>query len=255
MAYLRPYVGLILMALLIGGCAGNASFKNAKLGILKNEPSETVSGQFTKPQGKGPFPAVVLLHSCGGMLAHMTEDWPNFFTKHGYATLAVNTFGSRGFDRCPAAKHLAGMTMWRDAYGAWDYLASRADIDPDRIAVMGFSVGAQAVETIAGQYLKTRKNKTFRAGISMYGRCDIDGTPAFPVLEVIGEKDQYSFSCSSGPGVTAKIIKGAHHAFDQPNLRSGRVVSGNHVAVYDPAATTIAENLTLEFLKTHLRKK
>ena len=244
------YVCLAVTSLFVAGCVTDVSFRNANLGVRNDIPVQTVSGLFAKPDGKGPFPAVVLLHTCGGVLPHVSDDWPNFLTGHGIATLTVDTFGSRGAGRCPEAREFGGVHMWRDAYGALDYLANRPDIDGSRIGVMGFSLGASAVEAIAGHKLKSPENRNFRAGISLYGQCVIDGTPTFPILFLIGDQDRNSASCPSppGPGVSVEILKGATHAFDNTVLTSRRIVSGGHSSIYDADATEKARRIALAFL-------
>ena len=93
-------------------------------------------------EGRGPFPAVVILHSCGGFTSHVTNDWPSYLTGLDYVVLSVNTFGSRGYVRCPNPYHFDRATFVKDAYGALDYLAAQPFVDGNRIAVMGFSLGA-----------------------------------------------------------------------------------------------------------------
>ena len=47
-----------------------------------------VTGVLTKPPGDGPFPSVVLLHTCGGLTGHVAKDWPEFLTAQGHVALA-----------------------------------------------------------------------------------------------------------------------------------------------------------------------
>ena len=50
---------------------------------LSGEEARSVKGLLFKPEGEGPFPAVVLLHTCGGMKYHVSRWWPEFFVKLG----------------------------------------------------------------------------------------------------------------------------------------------------------------------------
>ena len=144
--------------------------------------------------------------------------------------------------------------MWRDAIGALDYLAGRPDIDPDRIGVMGFSLGAMAIETFAVQDLKSPSGRNFAAGIALYGRCDFYGEPPFPLLEIIGDKDKNVDSCPDGTysRVSVDIIPGATHAFDNDRLTTMRVVSGGHSSIYSWSATKKARELTRIYFAKHL---
>ncbi|MCH9052154.1 MAG: dienelactone hydrolase family protein [Proteobacteria bacterium] len=246
----------MIVVLVLTACATGVSFQNAKLG-LSNDPTEKVDGLLAKPSGKGPFPAIVLLHTCGGVQPHVSEDWPAFLTKNGYAALTVDTFGSRNAGRCPDAYYLRGITMARDAYGALDYLAGRPDIDPDRIGVMGFSLGAMAIEEFAMEYVKSPGGRNFKAGIVVYGRCQVFSEPPFPVLEIIGDQDRNSFNCLQGPfppRLTVEVIPGAHHAFDVSQFTTMRTVSGGHSAIYSWTATKKARELTRKFFAKHLAR-
>jgi hypothetical protein len=53
---------------------------------------------FSKPDGAGPFPAVLLLHGCHGLVPivlRTSPDWASFLNAHGYATLIVDSFTPR----------------------------------------------------------------------------------------------------------------------------------------------------------------
>ncbi len=144
--------------------------------------------------------------------------------------------------------------MWRDAYGALDYLAALPEIDPNRIAVMGFSLGGMAIESIAEQSLTSPSGRNFAAGIVVYGFCSVSGEPPFPVLEIIGDKDVHSGYCTVGSrdNVQVEILPGVYHGFDQPQIVGKQTVSGGHTAKYDKSATNRARQLAVEFLDRHL---
>ena len=46
------------------------------------------------PAGRGPFPAVVILHGCGG-LSPQLERWSRWFADRGYVGMVVDSFGPR----------------------------------------------------------------------------------------------------------------------------------------------------------------
>lgn len=93
--------------------------------------------------GTSRLPAVVLLHGSGG-IGGSVVGWAQYFNELGVATLVVDSFTARGiastvFDQA----QLGRLSMTVDAYRALDVLARHSRIDPARIAVMGFSRGAQ----------------------------------------------------------------------------------------------------------------
>jgi dienelactone hydrolase len=90
-------VSACLLALTAVGTvfASEVRFPSAKLEA--SDPDTTISGQLYKPDGAGPYPAVVLLHTCGGLSQHMTHDWPQFLVGLGYVVLSVDTLSPRGY--------------------------------------------------------------------------------------------------------------------------------------------------------------
>ena len=57
-----------------------------------------LTGELQKPDGDGPFPAVVMLHRCSG-LERFKRDydiWAKRLASWGYASLQVDSFGPRG---------------------------------------------------------------------------------------------------------------------------------------------------------------
>src|SRR5512140_1480438 len=55
-----------------------------------------LTGRLKNPGGVGPFPAVVLLHGCGGISQRRDHRWAERLTGWGYVTLQVDSFGLRG---------------------------------------------------------------------------------------------------------------------------------------------------------------
>lgn len=267
----KTLISAFITFVLAGCVSTGAGFKNVPLGSSDDAKIESITGILSKPSGKGPFPAIAILHTCGGVMPHVSEDWPRFLNAQGYVTLTVDTFGSRLAGKCPYARYLQGKPMVRDAYGALEHLASMPDVDGNRIGVIGFSLGAMAIELMATNFHSPRKITTpsaltFAAGISVYGRCEFTREADFPVLAIIGDHDKHHMSC---PGVTnkllgikspsvsnvsANILPGAYHGFDNSVLTTMRVVSGDHKAVYDGNATRTAEKLVARFFGQHLGK-
>src|SRR5580704_19127852 len=67
-------------------------------------PAEGVTLHATlyRPDGDGPFPAVVALHDCGGLthrpatLQQLYTEWANLLVAHGFVVLFPASFASRG---------------------------------------------------------------------------------------------------------------------------------------------------------------
>lgn len=248
------------VALAIVGCrttAGTpAAFPNIGTGP-DNKGTQQILGAFAKPEGQGPFPAVVLMHSCGGVDQHL-DVWSGFLTSKGYAALVVDSFGSRKLGACPngtSPLYFSAAEMVSDAYGALDYLAARPDIIADRIYVMGFSLGGWTVNEMAKKPSFSRAKRNFRGGISVYAPCYYRGRLTFPALAVIGSLDgpelascQLALERKPSPDVDVHILNGVYHAFDQYPGAPLRKDHGGRPMRYDSGAVRQTEELVAAFL-------
>ncbi len=91
-------------------------------------------------------PGVLLLHQRGGR----KENWTSFaqlLQKSGYAVLAVD-FRGHGQSK--------GVVNWwgadQDVITAFDYLKARPEVDPQRMALIGASIGTQEAITFAAAH-------------------------------------------------------------------------------------------------------
>ena len=189
--YIKPVL-LTIASLVLVGCVGDGlSYPSAK--IYPNDTDTTkIFGFLFKPKEPGPSPAVVLLHHCGGVTGLVTEDWPGYLTKLGYVVLTVDSYGSRGVQRCTRENLFETQSnMIKDAYGALDALAKLPFVDGNRVAVVGFSEGANVInKRIISWKLDRKEDLQFKAAISFYGRCTgmrLYGKDDIPSLQIIPE--------------------------------------------------------------------
>lgn len=260
MRYLAHVVLLVLIALALASCQTTGTgvrFKTSQM----DDSGVVVSALTFKPEGKGPFPAVVLLHTCGGYQQHVTQDWPAFLTGLGYYVVSVSSYRPRGYSYCYEGR---GVTLAQaaDAYGALAYLRTRPEVDADRVAVMGFSAGGFAInDYVVSARRVWQIEHDFKAAISLYAGCNgligTYGEDSMPLLQIAGEEDlRLAASCEYAASVTAvelHVIDGAYHAFDQPQIKSIRSDNKGNPMLYSYVATREAQELTKVFLAKHLR--
>jgi dienelactone hydrolase len=126
---------------------------------------ERVPAYFARPEGKtGRLPTVLFNHSHGGDYTVGKEefiagrrylqppDYAKQLTSLGYNALCIDhwAFGGRRVRGTESAifKHMlwSGQVMWGmmvyDSIRALDFLASREEVDPNRIATLGISMGS-----------------------------------------------------------------------------------------------------------------
>ena len=125
-----------------------------------------------RPDGDGPWPVIVDVHG-GPESQRRTQFAPTtqFFLARGFAVLAPNVRGSTGYGK--AYCHLDDRELRMDAVADLDaaagWLAGRADVRADRIAVMGQSYGG--FMTLSA--LVTYPERWF-AGVDVVGIADFE---------------------------------------------------------------------------------
>ncbi len=119
----------------------------------------TLAGTLTVPQGKGPFPALVLITGSGphDRDASHLEHRPflvlaDYLTRRGIAVLRYDDRGI-GKSKGDFVKSTS-QDFQRDARAALDYLGSRSEIDPGQIGLCGHSEGGILAALVASNHPK-----------------------------------------------------------------------------------------------------
>jgi dipeptidyl aminopeptidase/acylaminoacyl peptidase len=124
----------------------------------KARDGETINGYVTVPNGEGPFPLVVMPH--GGPYVAETVDrfdeWPQLLANNGYMVLQPQYRGSQkyGLDFYKSAfinGSEAGRAMQDDKDDGALYLVKQGLVDPDRMAMFGWSYGGYAALVAAAR--------------------------------------------------------------------------------------------------------
>jgi dienelactone hydrolase len=250
---MRTHCALAILGfMLLCGCAGTAG-----LTISTTAPDgaqEQIPASLSKPEGNGPFPAVVMLHDCSGLgmsSSGAPGRWAKELVGRGYVVLVPDSFVTRGFgggvctDSSPKRLDVGPMRRVRDAYAALAYLRTLPFVDARHIGVMGGSHGglttlaAMAAPASDADPLAQSKREGFAAAVALYPGCNgprigswraSSGEayrPVAPVLILVGEKDDWTpaepcsklarASQAAGYPVSLKIYPGAYHSFDSYN--------------------------------------
>lgn len=104
----------------------------------------TIAGVLRVAQGSGRLPLVVLVPGSGGINAS-ADVWGRQFESMGISTFMMDSFAGRGIvNTVVDQSQLGRLNMILDLYRSLTALAAHPRVDPNRIAVMGFSRGGQA---------------------------------------------------------------------------------------------------------------
>jgi len=275
------------LALALAGCISLP--ETTPINFKALESSVNVAGsQLFKPAGRdagaGPFPAVVLLHTCGGM-GSAIYDWRVRLNDAGYTVLMVNSHLPRRVgNNCQGPLSAVSIDdVAADAAHAIAYLRSRADVRGDRIAIMGFSQGAMVGLRLTSAAYQARIKlgvRGLKAVVAYYPKCTALGMlyPSLmsenlrfdlksPTLMFLGRKDDDTpwQQCANpadrmiaaGRPLRYKIYENATHAFDSRYNGAGRYVThgsrGQFFYRYDEAATRNSWRRARAFLDLHLK--
>jgi carboxymethylenebutenolidase len=193
---------------------------------------ETVRGVLYTPAGKGPFPALIVIHEWWG-LNDWVKDQASKLSDQGYVTLAVDLYRGK-VATTPDMAHeiMRGVPedrAKRDLHAAFEYLASLPTVKPDRIGSIGWCMGGGYSLDLALQ------EPTLAADVINYGHLATD-TEALkkinaPILGLFGAQDHgitpddvKKFGAALdqlGKKIDVTIYPDAGHAFENPNNKDG----------------------------------
>jgi predicted acyl esterase len=125
-------------------------FSYREVEVRFHQGGVTLAGTLYLPREPGPYAAIVFLHGSGEEERGGFRHYATLFARHGVAALA--------YDKRGAGESSGG--TWdttydgyaRDAEAALRWLASRDDIDPARLGVLGLSEGGWVAPLVAGVY-------------------------------------------------------------------------------------------------------
>lgn len=262
---MRRLLAILLLFLPVGGTAAQTvHFPSVAVGSTPAGPE--ITGWLYRPDGPGPFPAIVLAHSCAGANAN-TEAWARRLVSWGYVVLAPDSFGPRGRTQvCTAPNVITPDLRVTDVAGALGFLATRPEVIKDRIGLIGHSHGGSTTLRSAQKRFGFAA-LGLRAAVAYYPGCRtaFDYAVDVPLLILIGDRDDWTpaDNCrrlqAAGferPELVEIIYyPRAYHAFD---TRAGdRNVPGapgkTHHLAYDPLAAPDAEARTKAFFEKFLR--
>ncbi len=170
-------LGFAALLLHAGLCAGVDIAIPISDPVIRQIPARTL-----KPEGGGPFPAIVLLHDCSGFGARSSGGpgrWAKVLVDHGYAVILPDSFTPRGHPdgicTVPFQQRHGEVTprhRAEDAYATLAVVKTLPYVAPDRVGVMGASHGGAS--TLATMAAPQAAQKGFIAAVALYPGCAIN---------------------------------------------------------------------------------
>ena len=211
-----------------------------------------LSAFYARPEGEGPFPAVVVIHEIFGLNDNI-RDIASRFAAEGYAALAVDLFAGRNRALC-MAQMMGGMLFNSLEHGgvknlkaALSFLSQQPGIDSGRVGAIGFCMGGGLAIAWACS------DDRLGAIAPFYGMNPRPLEAVKRACPVVGSYPEKDFTAGAAKKLDAelseanvphdiKIYEGAKHSFF--NDQGG---------AYDASASADAWERTLEFFGAHLR--
>ena len=195
-----------------------------------------------RPEGAGPFPAVIGLHNCtglnntAGVMGARYRDWGERLAKDGFVVLLPDSNGSRGLgSQCGANQRSLRVDHERlaDAVAARVWLQQQSFVAADRVSLLGWSSGAIAAlwAVRARTQIQASDGPDFRSAVALYPGCrrlfNAAWSARVPTLILIGRADDQSSAAACqqmvagtrgrSARVAIHVYPGAYHDFDHPN--------------------------------------
>jgi dienelactone hydrolase len=248
-------LGLVAPLLASEAQAESVTFPSVAAGRIAAGP--TLTAWVYRPAGSGPFPAVILLHTCGGVDS-LTEKWGKRLAGWGYFVVAPDSLGPRGLTNvCKGG--FAPVERVADVAGALDFLATRPEVIKGRVAAIGQSHGG-SLAIAAVQKGFNLGARGLRGAVAVYPGCNAETQKniALPLLILSGEKDDWTPAapCQAlqaavpPPRLEVVVFPGASHGFDNDQVMQATVQcnKGNCHMAYDAKADQETANRTKAFL-------
>jgi len=235
-------------------------------------PYSSLEMAIYKPDGAGPFPALVLVHTCGGLRPEI-QDWAKHALERGYVAFVIDSLGPRGVKSVCIPP--SPVNIWRgvkDAFQALEHLQRFDFVDQSRVGLMGFSWGGMVGLLASSRSVAaTFSSKRFASVASFYPACYFStarGAVEFlrpdtdrPTLVLMGELDNETPPADCLPRLETLKGKGAPvswhlypkttHCWDCASLDNLTKTDfqGNRVTYrYDSAVTRDSARRAFEFL-------
>ncbi|PKH09331.1 dienelactone hydrolase family protein [Moritella sp. Urea-trap-13] len=263
--YSSEIVAILLFFVMVSEPASSASWISFNTAPVNEQGSTSIRGLVSKPEGDGPFPAVIIAHGCFGVEPNH-HIWAQRLNNWGYVAMIVDSFSSRGVSTvCESPNQVSPETRACDIYGAAAYLRKQSFVSPQKIGMIGFSHGGWTALYVAQDYLPEQAaEEPIQAIVSYYPWCESSSlkTTASPLLILSGKADDwtpvkrcYAYIDAQDRGyskhISLQVFDKAYHGFDDSSMIPPVIYEGYTIA-YDQSAAEASIIAVKAFLERHL---
>jgi dienelactone hydrolase len=231
---------LVSVLVLAFALAGGQAVASGPEPIEFRDGDTTLRATIYRPDGTGPFPAIIGMHDCAGLMnpagaiASKYREWAQLLVKDGFIVVFPESYSSRGMgNQCATRNRPVRPDRERvaDANAARRWLEQQPDVRADHISLIGWSNGGSSVLWAVRPQHKKDDKPDFRSAVALYPACRRLDTTAWstrvPTLILIGAADDAAspIDCERmvagakgrSARITIVVYPGAFHDFDHPN--------------------------------------
>src|SRR5262252_949641 len=184
----------------------------------------TLHATLYRPEGPGPFPAIVALHNCGGLTqrpnteAQLYSKWADKLVADGFVVVFPDSFGSRGLGSQCRERHRT-VHAWRervgDANAARLWLQKQSYVRGDHVSLLGWANGAvTALWAIRLNTAVHHDASDFRSAVAFYPSCrrllQSAWSARVPSLILVGSADDWTPASTCQQMVAGARGRSAH---------------------------------------------
>ena len=225
-------ITVVLLTTLFVLAFPSASFAADGKSVSYKSGDETVQAMLYTPAGKGPFPAIIVIHEYWG-LNDWVKEQASKLADQGYEALAIDLYRGKVATTPDMAHELMrGVPedrAKRDLHAAFEFLQSQPNVKKNRIGAIGWCMGGGYSLDVALQ------EPTLAAAVINYGHLATDPEALkkinAPILGLFGGQDRgitpddvHKFEAAMkqlGKKIDVNIYDDAGHAFENPNNKDG----------------------------------
>ena len=258
MSQYRYIFALLVLVVSLTGCASSGS-SSGSLALVDTQSKPQFKMDIYRPPTEAPYPVVIDMHGCSGIVESRKNLWIERMRDWGYALIKVDSFTPRGDDNvCDEVLKISPFDRLDDIEHAISHVLANDEFDPDNIFLMGMSHGATTA-LLAHRYPRPLFHK-LNGVIAFYPYC-VSRIPSLlsDTLILIGERDDWTpaeyclnmvVKDTKDYDLDIVVYPDAYHSFDVPSARG---VYYGHTLRYDEAAAEDSGRRVRAFLSAHKR--
>ena len=180
--------------------------QSSSVSVPRSNGKGPMESYFVRPEGPGPFPALVVIHEAFGLNDNI-RGIASRFAEQGYATLAVDLFSNRNRVLC-MLQAFHGMLIrplhnpvLADLSASITFLQKQLGVDAERIGAVGFCMGGGYALQLAAT------DKGMKAASVFYGAAPKPLEVFAQSCPIIGSYPEKDFTASGARELDAVLEK------------------------------------------------